>query len=88
MNGQSKGTLCRYKECVHEINITRGFKGKNTDTNSQWRHGPQERQTNKQTVVITRKLLTFTTLDSWIMLEKDLSDWPQRKTILQKIEKQ
>ena len=37
------------KECVHEINITRGFKGKNTDTNSQWRHGPQERQTNKQT---------------------------------------
>ena len=65
MNGQSKGTLCRYKECVHEINITRGFKGKNTDQiASEDMDHRRDKQTNKQTVVITRKLLKFTTLDS------------------------
>ena len=65
MNGQRKGTLCRYKECVHEINITRGFKGKNTDQiASEDMDHRRDKQTNKQTVVITRKLLTFTTLDS------------------------
>ena len=60
MNGQSKGTLCRYKECVHEINITRGFKGKNTD---QIASEDMDHRRDKQTVVITSKLLTFTTLD-------------------------
>ena len=49
------------KECVHEINITRGFKGKNTD---QIASEDMDHRRDKQTVVITSKLLTFTTLDS------------------------